>query len=54
MLIISFNGHCYLLSGGVRTQIDRPDQIDQLKAAGIPEVQGDHNWASAFPLGATA
>jgi hypothetical protein len=54
MLIISFNGHCYLLSGGVRTQIDRPEQIDQLKAAGVPEVQGDHRWAAAFPVGAPA
>ncbi len=54
MLIISFEGHCYLLSGGIRTRIERPEQIDQLKAAGVPEVQGDHGWASAFPLGAKA
>jgi len=54
MLIITFNGDCYLLSGGVRSHIHNPNQLDQLRAAGIPEVQGDHPWAAAFPLGTTA
>ena len=48
MVIIGFGGRCHLLSGGVCTPIDNPDQIDQLKAAGVPEVQGDHPWAAAF------
>ena len=54
MLIISFDGRAFLLSGGVRTQIESPDQIDQLKAAGVPEVQGNHRWVAAFPVGAPA
>jgi len=48
MMIISFAGRAFLLSGGVVAPIDNPGQIDQLKAAGVPEVQGDHAWAAAF------
>jgi hypothetical protein len=48
MVIISFGGRCHLLSGGVCAPIDNPDQIEQLKAAGVPEVHGDHAWAAAF------